>query len=231
MNYRKIYDQICQRAKTELEQRKLHKKSGGYYEGHHILPQALGGSGKSRNWDHENIVPLTAREHFLAHWLLVELYPKNRKLLYAFSMMCSSHNSNNRYRPSSRVVEYSRIQLSKMLIGSKLSDQHKANISLSNKGKHSDYVFTEDHRKKLGEKKKGNTFNKGRKHTDEVKKNMGNGMRGKKRSEESRKSQGQSILGEKNHMFGKRHTEESILKMKETKRLKKEEKCLNKITQ
>jgi hypothetical protein len=231
MNYQRIYDQICQRAKSQLEERKQLKKSGEYFEGHHIIPQALGGYGKSKDWDHENIAPLTAREHFLCHWLLVELYPKNKKLIYAFSMMCSSHNSDNRYKPSSRIIEYSKIKISKSLIGSKLSDEHKAKISFSSKGKHSNHVFTEEHRKKLGDKKKGNTFNRGRKHTDENKKKMGNGMRGKKRSEESKKRQGESILGEKNHMFGKQHTEESILKMKETKRLKKEEKCLNKTIQ
>lgn len=231
MNYKKIYDQICQRAKSELEQRKAHKKSGGYYEGHHIIPQALGGSGKSKNWDHENIVPLTAREHFLCHWMLIELYPKNRKLIYAFSMMCSSHNSDNRYRPSSRVVEYSRIELSKALTGSKLSEETKKKMSNSQKGKHSDYQFTEDHRIKLGEKKKGHTFNRGRKHNDDIKKNMGQGMKGKKRSEDAKKNQGESILGEKNHMFGKSHSEESKQKMRETKRLRKEQKCLNKTTE
>jgi hypothetical protein len=38
---------------------------GEYYERHHILPRALGGTNQK-----ENIAVLTFREHFLAHWLL-----------------------------------------------------------------------------------------------------------------------------------------------------------------
>lgn len=39
-----------------------------YYEKHHINPKSLGG-----NNDKENLVHLTAREHFLCHWLLTKM--------------------------------------------------------------------------------------------------------------------------------------------------------------
>lgn len=59
-----------------------------YWEGHHIVPKCLGGRGNARQ-RHSNIVRLTAAEHFTAHKLLVELFPDNPKLAYAFWAMCT----------------------------------------------------------------------------------------------------------------------------------------------
>jgi hypothetical protein len=87
MNYERIYNQIIERSKNELEQRIEHKKNGGYYEGHHIIPRCMGGKGRSNQWyiknKHTNIVPLTAKEHYICHRLLCEIYPTNNKLKYA----------------------------------------------------------------------------------------------------------------------------------------------------
>ena len=38
-----------------------------------------------------NIVILTAREHYIAHWLLTKIYPDNWKLYFAFFQMVKSH--------------------------------------------------------------------------------------------------------------------------------------------
>ena len=63
---------IVLRAQYEYDVRKTNKKiHGAYYEVHHILPKSLGGSN-----DKTNLVMLTAREHFICHWLLVKIYPK-----------------------------------------------------------------------------------------------------------------------------------------------------------
>ena len=56
MNYQKIHDAIIERAKT--------RKLEGYKERHHIIPRCLGGTD-----DNENLVDLTAREHFIIHLL------------------------------------------------------------------------------------------------------------------------------------------------------------------
>jgi hypothetical protein len=88
MDYRKIYNDICQRGRDQLEERKLNKKLGTeYYEGHHIIPRCLGGEGTGYTWNHENITPLTAREHFIAHKLLCLMYPENKKLVCALYLM------------------------------------------------------------------------------------------------------------------------------------------------
>lgn len=65
-----------------------------YWEGHHILPKCLGGKGYSRS-KHPNIIFLTAAEHFTAHKLLVELFPENEKLAYAFWAMCTVSNASS----------------------------------------------------------------------------------------------------------------------------------------
>lgn len=74
MDYKRIYDNIITRAQSrELE---------GYSENHHILPVCMGGSN-----DKSNLVKLTAREHFIAHWLLYKI-DSTPKLLHAWHAMC-----------------------------------------------------------------------------------------------------------------------------------------------
>lgn len=80
MNYQKIYYQLINRAKEEnrVKSKKI------YYEAHHIIPRCLGGEGLTTQWKtHNNIVLLTAKEHFIAHLLLCEIYQTNSKLKYA----------------------------------------------------------------------------------------------------------------------------------------------------
>lgn len=92
MNYQKIYDQIIDRARD----RELYC----YKEKHHVTPKCLGGSNTK-----DNLVELTAREHFICHWLLCRIYPQDRKLAKAFKMMCQGKNTKQqRYTPSSRTI-------------------------------------------------------------------------------------------------------------------------------
>lgn len=102
MDYQRIYDQIIDRAKQEGRG----KGEGTYYESHHIVPRCMGGSNKK-----ENLVELTAREHFLCHQLLISIHPKNKKLAYALWGMCNQTGSTNNvrdYRVSSRTYQIGR---------------------------------------------------------------------------------------------------------------------------
>lgn len=98
MEYIKIYNQIIKRAKNRI--------LNGYKEKHHIVPKCIGG-----NDTKDNLVELTAREHFLCHKLLCEIYPNNRDLWYALFLMSINKNKkkNQRYIVTSR--EYERIKL------------------------------------------------------------------------------------------------------------------------
>ena len=98
MNYKKVYDQIINRAKDRnIEE---------YTEKHHIIPKCMNGLNNT-----DNIAKLTAREHFLSHWLLHEMYPNNADLRYSFWSMCRSSDNQKRYVPSSRVYEYAKHQM------------------------------------------------------------------------------------------------------------------------
>ena len=69
MNYIKIYNEL-------INKRKLTPPKNCYIEKHHIIPVCMNGSN-----DKENLVPLTAREHYIAHVLLVKIH-KNDKRYY-----------------------------------------------------------------------------------------------------------------------------------------------------
>lgn len=84
MNYKKIYYNIINRAKTRVP-------LIGYLESHHIIPKCLGG-----NNNKDNLVDLTPEEHYVCHQLLVKIYPNNRSLLYAATMMCGKSPYNKR---------------------------------------------------------------------------------------------------------------------------------------
>lgn len=79
MNYSKLYNQLITNAKSQDRSREH-----GYYEEHHIVPQCIGGSDSS-----DNLVLLTAREHYVAHWLLIKIH-RNYKLASAFNNMCQN---------------------------------------------------------------------------------------------------------------------------------------------
>lgn len=85
MNYVLHYNNLIYKAKNRdssiLE----------YKENHHIVPKCLGGDN-----DKENLVFLTGREHFVAHLLLIKMYPDNNKLVYAAMRMTKQCN-NGRY--------------------------------------------------------------------------------------------------------------------------------------
>ena len=122
MNYEKVYNQIVERSKT--------RELTCYTEKHHIIPRCMGGLDIS-----ENLVKLTAREHFICHWLLCRIYPDNRKLAYAFRAMCILHNDQQtRYIPSSRAYQECKEYIRKMGV----SDEIREKLRKQNLGKKRD---------------------------------------------------------------------------------------------
>jgi hypothetical protein len=74
MDYTTIYNNLIQRA--------VNRSLDGYKERHHIIPRCLGG-----NDTKENLVDLTPEEHYIAHLLLMKIYPENNSLIHAAVMM------------------------------------------------------------------------------------------------------------------------------------------------
>lgn len=90
MNYLKLYNSLIDHASNRNWSR---KNATEYVEQHHIIPRSLGGNNKK-----ENLVFLTAREHFLAHWLLFKIHTgeNKSKMANAFFRMCQINEFQHR---------------------------------------------------------------------------------------------------------------------------------------
>jgi hypothetical protein len=165
MNYQKIYNQLIERAKQEEQSciRVKHKRNHPdwkYYERHHIIPKCLGGSN-----DKDNLVLLTAREHFICHHLLIKIHPKNHKLAHAFWLMCNRKSVRHEHFTLS-AKQYESARIHRQQLG--LSDETKSKISkTSTNRKHS--IET---RLKISNAAKGHTRNLGRIQSEECKRKI-----------------------------------------------------------
>ena len=93
MDYQKIYNTL-----TESKQKERGTKKRVGYELHHIIPASLGGSN-----DESNLVLLTYREHYIAHWLLTKIYKNEPKMHYGFLCMLRDPHGNRKL--TSRMIE------------------------------------------------------------------------------------------------------------------------------
>jgi len=139
----------------------------GYCEIHHIIPRSSGGTDSK-----DNLIALTARQHFIAHWILWKAYGNN--MARAFFMMSnfgkygkvnSKVYSNARQDYSKQVSiqmtgkvmppisEETRQKMSKSALGKVVSQETRDKISASTLGKKRDAEFA----KKISEAKKGKT--------------------------------------------------------------------------
>ena len=131
MNYQRVYDSIIQKARSENRV----YGCGMYYERHHIIPKCVGGSGKTHQWKtHPNIILLTAREHFIAHQLLVMIYPTVGKLKSALWFMCNQKAAGRDYIVSARLYEEAKLGHLAQIQGVPKSEEHRARLSESKKG-------------------------------------------------------------------------------------------------
>ena len=102
MNYQKIYNDLIFKRKALQPLDVIHvfgigrgnvgKYDGNYTETHHIVLKACGGSD-----DPSNLVVLTAREHFVAHKLLLYIYAGTKyenAVADAFWRMTTCHKDN-----------------------------------------------------------------------------------------------------------------------------------------
>jgi len=116
MNYLANYNKLIKRAKE--------RTLDGYSEKHHILPKCIGGSNEP-----DNLVELTAREHFIAHILLVKIYPNKIGLIKAVQMMCTSSYSHKEQRSMNRMYGW-------------LREKHSQSMSESQIGKNNSQFNT-----------------------------------------------------------------------------------------
>jgi len=163
--YKSWYDSIIQKAYNRI--------LSSYKEKHHILPRCLGGKDNQ-----ENLVELTAREHFIVHMLLCK-FTKGQariKMLYAFNFMSVVRSKYRDYKINSKIAQKlrkeffsnkprhtkeSKLKMSKSRLGMKLSKETREKVGLAQIG----------NKKALGLKHSEETkniirnANKGNKHT------------------------------------------------------------------
>ena len=151
--YTRIYYSIISNAKS----RTLPEDT--YTEKHHIIPKSLGGNNSQLN-----LVPLTAKEHYMCHRLLAKMLSgaEQKKMLYA--LYCITHVRNKgqvtRHIPSAN--EYAKIKedWQKSIQGrpthnkgKPMSNEQKEKLRQANLGK--TYTRTDDYRANMSIAKKG----------------------------------------------------------------------------
>lgn len=131
MKYKLWYEELCRRG---MSRRKLPagERRGGnlYLESHHITPKSLGGS--DARW---NRTLLTAREHLIAHKLLLRIYPTGAahgKMARALWTMATVNTEGKRYRLTSREFERLRTKVGEVM-SEKMSQPEQQ--AIRNRGK------------------------------------------------------------------------------------------------
>ncbi|AFN37312.1 homing endonuclease [Vibrio phage phi-pp2] len=135
MNYKRIHDEIINRA---VERAWTKSTAPVYVELHHILPKSMCRYTKSIERDEyvfdmdseekSNLVVLTAREHFLVHWLLFKIY-NNNKMAHAWHRLANDNRHNSHSYRYAREAHAKAI--SQTLTGIKrapFSEEHRENL-------------------------------------------------------------------------------------------------------
>ncbi len=194
--YSKIYTNIISIAKS--------RNLDGYTETHHIIPQSLGGTN-----DKDNLVELTAREHFICHWLLVKMTEGNDrvKMLYALQGMKAENEFQHRYHTKITARVYEKYRIEHAENHSKIMKGRPA----WNKGRKLEGEELEQQRERIrnrkidpvkqaeGQRKRIEKV-KGQKRTEETKKLMSIKGKGKVKgpmSEEQKKIRSEKLKGKK----------------------------------
>lgn len=104
--YKKWYDSLMEMGVKE--------KPNYYTERHHIIPKSLGGDDCP-----ENLVYLTARQHYVAHLLLLKFTEgvAKRSMALALIRFCGANRKKGRYFISSRIYETIRKEYSDAVKG------------------------------------------------------------------------------------------------------------------
>lgn len=158
---------------------------GAYCEKHHILPRSLGGSDEP-----DNIIELTAREHYIAHLMLWKTY--GGTMSAAFWIM----NHTKGRRLSGRMYqtlkeENARIVSEKQKGVPRWSDDQKKSISERQREYYRTHIVSKETRKRISDAGMGRTV------SDETRQKIAMTKVGKPRPEEVRRKISESITGHK----------------------------------
>lgn len=197
------YDLMSKRQVTSFE---------GYGENHHIIPKSLGGTNEKAN-----IVRLTAREHALAHILLVRITTgaDRSKMAYALCRILNgpygSKLSPKSYSLLRRQISIATSGKNSPFFGKKrtpMSEDQKKKLSIALKGKKQNQPKWSEERKRARSAQM--TGKPQRSPSTETRAKIGDAHRGKQISAEQRK-----LISEK--LSGRTVSEETKQKMREAR--------------
>lgn len=149
--YYKWYKELTSKTDRELD---------CYTEKHHIIPRSMGGLDTK-----ENLVVLTAREHYIAHLLLTKCVTKEfyGKMSSAYVMMATTKDKNQKriFNINSKLFEVRKVESINHKKEFKHSEEAKKNISKNLKGIPKQ-PFTDEHRNNISKGHMGQkAWNKG----------------------------------------------------------------------
>lgn len=241
--YSKTYLKLMTRASSR-------KDPIEYFEKHHIVPDCLFIKSRAKETkgflieksNHKNnLVKLTAKEHYVAHHLLCYCFDSEikYKMFFAFSYMCSKSKTNSGRSFSANQYEISKRFLSKARKNTKMSIETRQKISNSSKIRFAEGEAGDAARKKISSANKGRvSWNKGKSGylTEEARHKISTAVRqprsietrqkislaniGKVFSDETKKKISENhsdVSGKNNPMYGKKMSEDAKMKAKATK--------------
>jgi hypothetical protein len=190
---------------TDITDRARNRTVTGYTESHHVIPRSLGGSD-----DADNLVELTAREHFVCHWLLTKIHTgeSRNKMIYALRMMRAEKHGQQRYESKITARVYESIKRDYAVIQSE-------RVSGENNPMYGDKFFRSEEGKQR-QRDAVSGINNGAKQTD-ARKKISESKEGKKRepfSDEWRAKLSAAKQGENNNRYGVEVSEETRAKQR-----------------
>jgi hypothetical protein len=191
--YQTWYQNITDRARERI--------LDGYVERHHVVPRSLGGSD-----DAGNLVSLTAREHFICHWLLTKIYTgeARHKMINAMYIMRAEGPYQKRYESkiTSRVYNTLREEYSKYISNLNKGRVQPLEENIKQKAAQTGRKrapFSDEWREKMSKSKQGENNNNryGIKITEDTRKKMREKAIGRKQSAETVQKKADAIRGSK----------------------------------
>jgi hypothetical protein len=194
---------IIAHAKSEMKEgerpsKKSERKNfpNQYFEFHHIFPRSLFPQYKDYK---QNLVALTAREHFFCHQLLTKIWPSKQMTYALFAMTLDKHgHRENRLTPKEyeklkknyrellskipRTAEW-RHAISKANLGKKMSKEACQKMSQAKKGKTSNrkgVKLSDETKRKISEKSSHQSWLKGKHLPNDIKEKIRKTLTGRK---------------------------------------------------
>ena len=188
--YQTWYQNITDRARDRI--------LDGYVERHHVIPRSLGGSD-----DSDNLVRLTAREHFICHWLLTKMYTGEAryKMINAMYIMRAEGPYQKRYESkiTSRVYNTIREEYSTYISNLNKGRVQPLEENIKQKAAQTGRKrapFSDEWREKMSKSKQGENNNRyGAVVLDSTRKKIGDKIRGRKQTDEEKARRGAANLG------------------------------------